>query len=172
MRKVFKSRDEITVADVLDRYHYNPDTGVFLHARSSPRARIGTVAGCVNSSGYVMLSFDGLLCLAHRVAWLVMHGKWPDDQLDHVDGDRTNNRISNLRECTYAENHQNRGMHSNNTSGVQGVCLFKPTGKWAAYICVNGKRINLGLFNSIEEAAAARAEAKARHHTFQPFDRQ
>ncbi|WBK39697.1 HNH endonuclease [Xanthomonas phage L522] len=171
MKKVFKSRDDITVADVLERYHYSPETGMFLHARSSTRARIGTVAGSVNKLGYLMLSFDGLLCLAHRVAWLVVHGKWPDDQLDHVDGDRTNNMLSNLRECSHAENLQNRGRHSNNRSGVIGVCRFKPTGEWQAYICANGKQIHLGYFATIEEAAAARAAAKEKYHQFNPIDR-
>ncbi|WEL95513.1 HNH homing endonuclease [Xanthomonas phage vB_XooS_NR08] len=171
MKKVFKSRDDITVADVLDRYHYDPETGVFLHARSRQGAKAGTAAGG-DMLGYKVLSFSGHLCLAHRVAWLLVHGKWPENDLDHVDGDRSNNRISNLRECSQAENSQNKGKYSNNTSGVTGVTWNKQCQKWHAQLMVAGNQIFLGLFSTIEEAAQARAAAKAKYHTFNPVDRQ
>ncbi|WEL95505.1 HNH homing endonuclease [Xanthomonas phage vB_XooS_NR08] len=108
---------------------------------------------------------------AHRIAWLLHTGQWPSQHLDHIDGARTNNRIDNLRECNKAENSQNKGKYKNCTSGVTGVHWHKRYKKWVAQIRVDGKLIHLGGFDTIEEAAQARAAAKARYHTFNPTDR-
>lgn len=151
---------------------YDPGTGVLTWRVDRGRlAKAGSAAGAVNSHGYLNLKVHGKNYKAHRLAWLLHTGSWPSQHIDHIDGDRANNRIDNLRECSSAENHQNLGKSPKNTSGVTGVSVHKQTGRWQAKITLDGKQIYLGLFETIEEAAAARAEAKQRFHQFQPTDR-
>ncbi|WBK39696.1 HNH endonuclease [Xanthomonas phage L522] len=136
----------------------------------APHVNAGSIAGSTNNRGYLQVQVYGKLYKSHRLAWLLHTGKWPSQHIDHINGRKTDNRIENLRECTHAENHQNRGKNKNNTTGVLGVCLEK-NGKWRARICVDGKDIFLGYFETLEAAAAARAEAKKRLHTFNPVAR-
>ena len=96
------------------------------------------------------------------------HGTWPEKQLDHINGIRDDNRLVNLREATPAENQQNRALHPLNTSGHPGVTWNKKERKWHAKIAVANKRYHLGLFDTVEEAAAAYADAKKKHHLFNP----
>jgi hypothetical protein len=98
---------------------------------------------------------------AHRVIWALVYGEWPVDQIDHVNGIRTDNRISNLRLVSNAENQRNAKRSKRNTSGVTGVYFHKLTGKHRAYIRVNYKRIDLGYFDRFEDAVAARKAADA-----------
>lgn len=100
---------------------------------------------------------------AHRLAWLLFHKKWPDHLIDHIDGDKSNNRIKNLRDVPMSVNLKNASRNIRNTSGVNGVSWDKRGKKWYAQITVNGKRINLGLHDTIESASAARAEVNAAH---------
>jgi hypothetical protein len=109
---------------------------------------------------------------AHRLAWFYVHGEFPKCELDHINGVRDDNRISNLRECSRAENMQNAGMFKTNTSGYTGVTWHKQRRKWAAQIWVNNKRMYLGLRESKEDAYALYLEAKAKYHTFQPTPRE
>jgi len=119
----------------------------------------GKPAGCVNSKGYIVLGVYDVLYLAHRVAWLIMTGKWPEDQIDHEDTDRANNRWGNLREATASQNLANRAAPSSNSSGFKGVSWHKKTGKWAASIKKMGKTIHLGQFDTPEAAGSAYASA-------------
>ena len=97
---------------------------------------------------------------AHRVVFALIHGRWPTDHLDHIDGNRTNNRIDNLREVSNMVNHQNMKMFSTNTSEQTGVSWDESRQKWAAQIVVSGKNKHLGRFDMKDEAVAARAEAE------------
>lgn len=97
---------------------------------------------------------------AHRLIWFMHMGSWPDGQIDHVNGIRTDNRIENLRVVSSAENARNAAMRSNNTSGVNGVQQSR-SGKWNAFIRVDGKTRHLGRFSTLEEATAARLSANA-----------
>ncbi len=109
--------------------------------------------------------------MAHRLAWLFVHGVWPKEQIDHRNGIRDDNRFVNLREATLAENNQNRGVSPRNTSGHTGVYFNKKTGKWHAEIMTNRRKKHLGCFNDIEDAISARKAAKAANHKFNPEDR-
>jgi len=93
---------------------------------------------------------------AHRVIWLLETGEWPKDQIDHINGDRSDNRISNLRQVSNAENARNMKRRKNKPDGVTGVYWDKLTQKWRAQICDSGRRIHIGLFDDMETAAAAR----------------
>lgn len=97
--------------------------------------------------------------MAHRLAWLYVYGEWPDAEIDHINGNTGDNRISNLRPATRAQNGANRGRQTNNASGVKGVCWHAQSGKWRAMIRISGKSRHLGLFNDIGAAAAAYARA-------------
>jgi len=95
----------------------------------------------------------------HRAVFAVVHGRWPTAQIDHIDGDPTNNRIENLREVSALENQRNMKRYVNNTSGYTGV-RRTASGKWQALITDNGRRLHLGVFEDVEDAAAAyRAKA-------------
>lgn len=151
---------------------YDPDTGFLTwKADRNQSTAAGSVAGYLNKFGYIRVKVCGDLDYAHKIAWLLHTGKWPSNNLDHIDGCTTNNRFENLRECTQAENLQNKTRYRNNKSGIVGVYFDKARSKWRAQIQVNGKQIHLGRFITIEEAAAARAAAKAQYHQFQPTDR-
>lgn len=146
---------------------YAPDTGVFRWKVSrGGKAKHGTIAGSFDSKGYSQIKINGSLYLAHRIAWLYVNGEWPEKHIDHIDRNPKNNAIENLRLCTHAQNHQNTGVRRDNSSGITGVSFLKASGKWLAYINVDGKRIRLGLFNTADEAAIARSAGKSKHHAF------
>lgn len=101
---------------------------------------------------------------AHRVAWALMHGCWPPEQIDHINGDKSDNRASNLREATNAENQRNRGPQANNTSGFKGVTYYRKGGRWQAQIKVDGRVNHIGYFDTPEAAYAAYCAANRERH--------
>lgn len=111
---------------------YCPSTGQFTSKRYK-----GKVVGFKTTAGYVGLEVDGVQMLAHRIAWLMVHGEFPQGALDHVDGDKMNNRISNLRIASVSENNFNAKAHADNSLGIKGVC---PTGNgmFRAYVSCHG----------------------------------
>ena len=119
----------------------------------------GTEAGRLHHKGYRQVKINGRQYLAHRIIWAMFHGVWPEGQIDHIDGDRLNNRISNLRDVEQRINQRNAKMQSNNTSGVNGVSWGKRRQKWIAQITIDGKQKYLGCFDTVEDAAAARKAA-------------
>jgi len=139
---------------------YNRNTGVFTW-RTKPNRRIvvGTIAGTPHSRGYINISFKGKPQLAHRLAWLHVHGAWPEQDIDHINGVRNDNRLRNLRLATRSENMQN-------TRNARGVFLFKRTGRWRADIQVNKVKHYLGYFDTEKQARAAYLEAKQKLHPF------
>lgn len=160
-----------------DALSYDPETGM-LRWRQRPRLHFrtdrgwrcfnsrfaGRIAGSVASTtGYVMVNFSGgnLLC-AHRLIIAMHTGHWPEF-VDHVDGNRRNNALDNLRICTRSDNQCNRGVQSNNRSGFKGISP-EGSGKWRAQICKSGQRRNLGVFLSPEAAHAAYVRAAQQLH--------
>ena len=137
---------------------YDKDTGVFTWRINKCRVSVGDVAGRI-SKGYVRIKLDQRDYAAHRLAWLYVHGAWPTAQIDHRDLNRSNNRISNLREATNKQNHENVGLSNRNLSGHLGVWWDAERGKWRALITHHQKTKNIGRFDSKEKAIAARAEA-------------
>lgn len=114
---------------------------------------------CVGTHGYLCGYLFGVKVDAHRVIWAIIHGEWPREQIDHINGDRADNRIANLRHVTRAENQRNLAKRTDNTSGITGVGWSKQKGKWFARICVCNHVKHLGFFDNIEQAAAARRSA-------------
>ena len=129
----------------------------------------GTIAGTVDGLGRRQIAVYGRLYKAHRLIWLMVHGRWPDAQIDHVDGIRDNNELENLREATQSQNQQNRSYRS--PRGLIGASIHKKTGRWLGRIRADGVTRNLGLFDTAEAAHAAYCREKERLHTFQPTPR-
>lgn len=100
---------------------------------------------------------------AHRVVWAIVHGEWPDGEIDHVSGDTQDNSIANLRIVSHTGNMRNTKRPSHNTSGVVGVSIHKPNGKWRAVIGVGGKAVSLGIFADLNDAIAARKNAETKY---------
>lgn len=126
------------------------------------KAKVGDIAGSPHN-GYIQVGLFGRRYYAHRLAWFLHYGRWPQGELDHVNGNRADNRIENLREVTRDENAQNRRKaQGNNKLGVLGV--YRHSERFRAQIMAAGGRIHLGLFDTVEEAHAAYVAAKRRFH--------
>ena len=141
---------------------YDPITGRFTWKVGHPRAAKGSFAGAKDHYGYVVIRLDTILYKAHRLVWLYVHGVWPAKGLDHINRDKSDNRIENLRIADQSVNMHNTAAKSNNKSGVSGVTWRADRNKWCARIKVGYKNFNLGLFAAIEDAVAARKDAELR----------
>lgn len=118
----------------------------------------------IDDSGYRRGSVFDRRYWAHRVIWAIHYGEWPEDQIDHVDNDGLNNRLSNLREATASENQRNQGARKTNKSGYKGVSWHSRDKAFHAQISVDGKQISLGLHATAEAAHAAYCEAAKKYH--------
>jgi hypothetical protein len=135
---------------------YDHETGVFSWKIPRRRVRVGAAAGTVSKRGYIDICVDCQVYKAHRLAWLYTYGEWPVALIDHINGDKTDNRLANLRPATKAENGANRTKHeSRNTSGYRGVHWDKRGQRWVAHIKQNGVGIHIGSFRTPAEASAA-----------------
>lgn len=114
-------------------------------------------------NGYHGIRIDGALILIHRAIWVLHYGEWPKGELDHINGDKADNRIENLRDCTKSENMRNQKLRSDSTSGFPGVHFDKERGQWAARIGLNGGWTHLGRFNRKADAIAARKAAESEY---------
>lgn len=159
---------ELTQQRLQELLHYDPDTGIFTRlVRTAQVAPVGSVAGGKNGRGYIQIKIDGSMYLAHRLAWLYVHGGFPSKQIDHINCVKTDNRIANLRNVSQAENNQNlKTPKANNTSGYMGVSWDKCGQRWKAYIAVKRKQVTLGYFENAEDAYQAYLQAKHEMHPF------
>ncbi len=156
---------KITPQRLRNLLSYDATTGQFTWlVQRSIRVKIGCAAGNLNrGDGYWYIQVDYRSYPAHRLAWLYVHGEWPKEHIDHIDGDRINNRLNNLRDVSRSVNLQNRKRASvHNKTGYLGVSPFKT--KFMANIRLAGKRTYLGLFATPEIAYAAYLEAKRTIH--------
>lgn len=149
-------------------FDYDDHSGQLIwRRRAGARVVLGATAGTLNRQiGYLVVRLAGRLHYVHRLVWLHVYGNWPADQIDHIDRDKTNNRLHNLRQATNAQNRQNMPVQRNNTSGCSGVYFHKQRGKWAAEIKHNRKKRHLGLFCAKEDAVHAYQQAKRALHAF------
>ncbi len=153
------------IKQVLD---YNQETGVFTwkkRDKSTFNSRYaGKVAGRPDTNGYLIIRFKPVktTCLAHRLAWIYVYGNNPIE-LDHINQDKADNRIANLREIKHIDNARNYTLRKDSTSGVNGVCYHKRYNAWRARIKVDYKCIHLGMFQTFEEAVKARYEAEQKY---------
>lgn len=158
----------ISTGYLRERLDYEPESGKFTWRSKAVNRGIdrywnrrfsGQEAGRVNQKGYREITIDGRLYPAHRLAWLYIHGEWPTLEVDHIDRQRDNNQIANLRVASRCQNAWNKRIAANNSSGATGVVWHSKLNKWQAQIEVRGRSIYLGVFGDIEEAREARATA-------------
>lgn len=147
---------------------YDPKSGVIIRkVRQSSNAPAGSIAGNLSRSHSRIprrvVCIDGTQYLASRIAWLIHYGKWPDYDIDHINGDPLDNTITNLRDATRHDNLKNAARRTDNTSGITGVYWNVDRGKWQAQIGVDGRVLYIGLFSSIDQAIAARKRAEREH---------
>lgn len=148
-----------------DLLNYDPETGTMtLRVKTSIRTPAGTLVGSDSGRGYLRSRLDGVTYRVHRLVWLWVYGEWPCGELDHINGDKTDNRIANLRDVSRGTNNQNlKGAQRNNrSSGLLGA--YRKGVRWQAQIMVNGVGTTLGTFDTPEEAHAAYLEAKRLFH--------
>ena len=147
---------------VRDLFEYRADH-LWWRERPANRVDMSKPAGSVKARGHREIMFKGKLYKAHRLIWLYVNGEFPDNTIDHINGDPSDNRIENLRDVTRQENNKNKCKPRNNKSGHIGVYWFKRGEKWQARIEVNGVNKYLGLFNVLEDAVEARRIASIKH---------
>lgn len=156
---------------------YDPTTGVFTwkvrpihHFKSAWSQKrwntvfAGTAAGSPHPRGYICIYVGGVSYKAHRLAWYITHGKPPQDQIDHIDGTTSNNKITNLREATYQENNSNARTRINNTSGVKGVSWNSKNKKWVVQLQHRGSKNHFGYFSNFNDAVETATQARINLH--------
>lgn len=146
---------------VCDRIEYSPETGRMKWKSTIGRAKEGFDAGTINRSGYIRIQTRVFSIMAHRLAWFIYYGKLPGDEIDHINGIKSDNRISNLREATRSLNNQN--LVKSRSKGILGINIpgvhfHKKTGKFQVSGTVNGKRVYIGLFGNLKDAEQASLE--------------
>lgn len=148
-----------------DTIHFDPESGVLRWLVARPGCSRGSIAGCLTKSGYIVLKIGRRAVRAHRLAWFLAHGQWPDGEIDHINGDRSDNRLANLRVVDRAGNSQNRRKaHGDNSHGFLGAAWNHQHQRWQAKIVARRVRHHLGYFDTAEAAHAAYMQAKQRLH--------
>jgi len=161
----------VTGKFIRDHFNIRDNTGLFFIRKVwniyDRHSKVGAPAGCLNkSTGYLEIKINGTKYKAHRLAYLYYHGHWPENDIDHINGIKTDNREENLRDVSHYENMRNQVLRKNNNSGVTGVSWHKASGKWRVYINTEYKIKHLGYYDKLEDAIKARKEAeiKYRYH--------
>ena len=148
---------------LLEIFDYKDGKLLWKVAKGTRTDLLGKEAGNKREDGYVRVKVNNRLHMAHRLVFLMMNGYLPKE-IDHIDGDRSNNKIENLRDVTKSENAQNRKMPINNTSGIKGVCWHKAVNKWYVQLQVNKKMKYFGIYDNLELAQLVAIEARDKYH--------
>lgn len=160
----------LTAERLRELLDYDPNAGVFRwRTKTSNRAPVGSIAGSLGRGrrsphARIEIRLDGKLYKAHRLAWLYAYGRWPKDQIDHIDANPTNNRLTNLREANNQQNHYNLPIRRTNKTGYKGVCYVASRRRFHAYIRIEGRNTFLGAFPSAEMAHEAYKAATQKYH--------
>ena len=152
----------LTAERARELLHYDKKTGAFKWKKSSPGRVAGKSVGTI-SHGYRQIELDYKFFRAGRLAWLIVTGSWPECLIDHINGNRSDDRWTNLRAASYQENARNKTLCRRNKSGKVGVHKVKRNGLWGAEIGLNGRNIKLGHFRSKSDAIAVRLEAEKQY---------
>ena len=152
------------IEQLREHLRYEPETGeLWWKVRGSKRSQ-DRPAGSDNGAGYRVVMVCGHKLRAHRIVWALHHGSWPAGDIDHIDGNRSNNRITNLRDVSHQYNRQNQRQERASKTGARGARQFKGRGRFAAQISVNGRTRYLGTYDTAEQASAVYWAAKRALH--------
>lgn len=159
-------KDDLSAELVRELFDCDPKSGaLYWRARSNSRVKAGALAGHFQPrTGYICVTIKGQKYRAHRLIWLHVYGRWPDGELDHINNNRIDNRISNLRPATPSQNKWNLTRPSHNTSGQKGISWDKRSNKWLVCLQKHGIRKHIGLFSCMEDAVLARDAAVNKWH--------
>lgn len=165
--KINRDKHRLTQEQLMTMVRYEPETGLMYRIRAviPKTGRVVTINKLVNGSnnrGYFWINIERKMYLVHRLVFLYMTGNHPVGEVDHINGDRKDNRWVNLRDSNAAANSRNQGVRRDSTSGVRGVTYSQRSSKWIARISDAGTRISLGYFVDFEDAVLARREAEDR----------
>ena len=149
----------IDITQLREAFTYDPNSGDLV------RKSTGRPSKGLDAYGYIQLGYRKKMYKAHRLIWAIVYGEFPKGQIDHINGNRSDNLLCNLRVVTQQQNLYNKQIHKNNSSGFTGVCWNKKCSKWQSSISVKGSNIYLGVFDCPEEAHLAYIKAKFIHHT-------
>jgi len=163
MADVYKKGMPLTQSRLKEVLDYNKNTGEFRWKVARGCKQKGSIAGHNEAGAYVVIRIDNIKYKGHRLAWLYMNGELPDCDIDHVNHNRYDNRIENLRTVTRALNNKNRPKSPDNKSGTTGVCFHKTIGKWQSFIRVNGVQKYLGVYITLLAAETARHVANIKY---------
>jgi hypothetical protein len=157
---------DISYNRLIELVDYDFETGLFTRKKAVGRSFEARVLGYQKNNGYVAFTLDSKKYYAHRLAWLFVHKKFPTHDVDHIDGNRANNKISNLRDIPRSLNLENtiKAKSSNKSTGLIGSYLHEPTGKFMSRIQVNKKDKYLGLYETAQLAHEAYMNAKKQLH--------
>lgn len=148
-------RQDSSIERIRSLFDYDPLTGDLIRIASvGGGTRVGDRAACLNTDGYVVVNIDKRQYRAHRIAWLLTYGAWPRSEIDHINGVKSDNRISNLRLASPSQNQANR-KKKQNKAGHRGIHWNARDKRWNAKITVDGKQIHLGMFTTPDAAAEA-----------------
>jgi HNH endonuclease len=162
-----RSRENLlTLERLRELLIYDAQTGVFTRRIPVPGRRAGTFVGGKGADGYLWATVDGRNFIQHRLAWFYSYGKWPEGLLDHINRNRADNRLSNLREATGTQNAVNRSARNGRT--LKGITQIA-SGKWQAQIQIGSRYVYLGIYETAEEAAQVfHSKAVEIHGEFAP----
>jgi hypothetical protein len=156
-------RTKLSIEELSQWLSYNPNNGEITWNRppssgkGSAKRISGKIAGRLATNGYMTVMICGVNYDWHRLAWALTYGQWPKHTIDHIDKNKRNNRITNLRDVTQELQQRNRAdLNINNTTGYAGVRFRKDTNKFSAFVMLNYKHVTIGCYNTAEEASAAR----------------
>jgi hypothetical protein len=156
MKRNKEKENKLTHKELTRLLEYSSSTGEFKWKVSRQRMRAGSIAGW-NLGGYKAIKINGETYLAHRVAWFYINKDWPRE-VDHINQNKSDNRIENLRDAGRFLNYRNRPLQANNKSGTVGVNFIKKIHKWQAYISLDGDQEHLGIFDDMKDAMEARKQ--------------
>jgi HNH endonuclease len=154
---------EIDSKSLHEMFEYRDGLLLWKTDRARRKVRAGDEASHIKATGYKYTCFNYKQYRTHRLIYCMFHGFMPE-YIDHIDGNKLNNKIENLRGCTKAQNSYNRKAPKTNSSGHKNVCFYKRYNKWRSYIDVHGKKITGGYFDTIEDAVISATNLRQQHH--------
>lgn len=163
-RRLKEKEDLLSLDNLKNDLLYNNETGIFTRNCVMTGSSIGAVCGSLKPSGYVVISIKTKLYRAHRLAWFYCHGRWPNGDVDHINGNRSDNRIENLRESSRSENLCNSRVRKDNTSGARGVHFNRVNKNYSVIVLMAGVVFSKHGIKTFNEAECLANEKRLSMH--------